>query len=102
MSSSKVTDSPACVIRHKTLFLVSPGAAPHPQVGPVADKTVASAIQFAPFTEAVGVVACDVAGVACVGETACEQAGQDRTAVSNRSRDFIALFRLFAHSQTTT
>jgi hypothetical protein len=75
MSSSKVTDSPACVIRHNTPVLVSPAAVPHPQVGPVADKTVASAIQFAPFTEAVGVGTCDVAGVACVGEAGCEHAG---------------------------
>jgi len=94
MSSSSVTESPVWVIRHKTPLLVPPATVPHPQVGPVADRTVASAIQFAPFVEVVGGgvgVAIDVGvGVACVGMRTSEHAGESRISVRSRSSDFMA------------
>jgi hypothetical protein len=91
MSSSSVTASPVCVIRHKTPLLVSPAAVPHPQPPPVDDRTVASAIQFAPFTGVVGVVfACGVGvGVACVGERTSEHPERNRTAMNVTCSGFI-------------
>src|SRR6266508_1818929 len=92
MSSSRVTDSPVCVILHKTPLLVSPAAVPHPQPPPVDDRTVASAIQFAPFRDVVGVLGCGVGVgvvVACVGERTSEHAVRSRTAVSVRCNDFM-------------
>jgi hypothetical protein len=58
MSSSRVTESPVCLTRHKTPLLVSPTAVPHPHPPPVDDWTVASVIQFAALT---GVVAASLA-----------------------------------------
>jgi hypothetical protein len=94
VSSSSDTESPVVVIRHKTPLLVSPAAVPHPQPAPVDDRTVASAIQFAPFTDAVGVVVgvvVDVGiGAACMGERISEHPEESTVAVSSRSSDFMA------------